>query len=398
MSADLEAHEQRDDRSESNSPERTNTRKRKRGPPPPQRDAAADDETDSAIDAFAESKTKGPSSDLPDPPHPTGGLEAQPTNVRRSGRKRKRAITESVDVDAALIKDAAASTTAAAAAAAAEKTKRSSWNTSQQETRFTLPDDAEDLRPLDRSNLFRAFCDDVKAYERRIQSQRAVRPRLDHLLGKGRELQAASKRCRGDERRAGIEFMLSKLDETQDWRRSRMQRDVHEAMIEAAVLIIYPREEYMMHKKRILHELNVKDANGNPGTQPRQMVGLTCPRRYGKTIGTAQGGALLALAIPNFTLAIFSPGRRQSTMLLHAVHSFICWMGARHAIVRFNNEELWIQGPNGPTDIRKIYSYPSKPETGLTVCVCSLSLSLSLSDLGLSSDESSTEPPPLPLR
>ena len=225
-------------------------------------------------------------------------------------------------------------------------------------------------RVFGRASLMRAFVRDVETYDKRRAAEKSIQPLWRHHLG---ATGLRVRRCVGDERIASIRYMLSLFDRTEEWRRSPPQRMLHDAMIEACLLRIYPKEEFMIHKTRILRDNNV------PEKMPRQMVGFTCPRRFGKTIGTSMGAAVLAMAIPNFKLAIFSPGRRQSTMLLMALHNFICWLGGRDAIVRFNSEQLWLQGPSGPSDRREISSFPSKPETGKAcVCVWSLSLSLSL--------------------
>ena len=47
--------------------------------------------------------------------------------------------------------------------------------------------------------------------------------------------------------------------------------------------------------------------------------------------------------------------------LLDQIKKFVCeYENAKDLIIKFNQEELWLQGPGGPNDIRVICSYPSK--------------------------------------
>jgi len=76
-----------------------------------------------------------------------------------------------------------------------------------------------------------------------------------------------------------------------------------------------------------------------------------------------------AMAIEGSVQAIFSTGRRASEALLKLVVSFLCKIpGVRESIVRKTVETVWIQGPGGPDDIRKISSYPSKASTKNPPC------------------------------
>jgi len=71
--------------------------------------------------------------------------------------------------------------------------------------------------------------------------------------------------------------------------------------------------------------------------------------------------AACAVTIEGCEQAIFSTGRRASQKLLELVYTFLCKIpGVSGSIIRHNVECIWIQGPHGKDDIRKIYSYPSK--------------------------------------
>ena len=76
-----------------------------------------------------------------------------------------------------------------------------------------------------------------------------------------------------------------------------------------------------------------------------------------------------AASLEGVEQAIFSTGRRASQKLLELIYQFLCKLpGIASSIIKKNVETIWIQGPNGPGDIRKISSYPSK----VRACVCSI--------------------------
>lgn len=91
-----------------------------------------------------------------------------------------------------------------------------------------------------------------------------------------------------------------------------------------------------------------------------QFMAIT-PRRFGKTYSVAMFVVAMAYAVEGLEQAIFSTGRRASSKLLDLIYAFMCRLpGMKESIIRHNVETIHIQGPHGPTDIRKISSYPSK--------------------------------------
>lgn len=97
---------------------------------------------------------------------------------------------------------------------------------------------------------------------------------------------------------------------------------------------------------------------------------IITPRRFGKTWAVAMFVAACAYAIEGSNQAIFSTGRRASKSLLDRIHSFLVKLpGMRERIIVKNVETIHIQGPNGPDDIRKISSYPSKVRYFITAAV-----------------------------
>lgn len=154
----------------------------------------------------------------------------------------------------------------------------------------------------------------------------------------------------GDSRLAALRGALAHLDIK--YCRSKHQRLFHDAFIASCIRNIY-RDEYSSCYLRILEENNWSEC--------RQEVFICCPRRFGKTFAVAMYCAAYAMTQDEQRICIFSPSRRQSKMLLDQIKKFVCeYENAKDLIVKFNQEELWLQGPGGPNDIRVICSYPSK--------------------------------------
>lgn len=157
-------------------------------------------------------------------------------------------------------------------------------------------------------------------------------------------------RTGGDQRLLDLRNALSHLDTK--YCRSTHQRQFHDAFIASCIRNIY-RDEYSANYLRILEE--------NKWMECRQEVFICCPRRFGKTFAVAMYVAAYAMTQPEQRICIFSPSRRQSKMLLDQVKKFICeYENGNQLIVKFNQEECWVQGSEGPNDVRVICSYPSK--------------------------------------
>lgn len=163
----------------------------------------------------------------------------------------------------------------------------------------------------------------------------------DHML---------ARQSTGDQRLAILRDALSFLDTK--YCRSKHQRMFHDAFIASCIRNIY-RDEYSSCYLRILEE--------NGWAECRQEVFICCPRRFGKTFAVAMYCAAYAMTQDEQRICIFSPSRRQSKMLLDQVKKFVCeYENGKEMIIKFNQEELWLQGPGGPNDVRVICSYPSK--------------------------------------
>jgi hypothetical protein len=109
-----------------------------------------------------------------------------------------------------------------------------------------------------------------------------------------------------------------------------------------------------------------------------QFMAIT-PRRFGKTYSVAMFVVAMAFAVGGLEQAIFSTGRRASQKLLDLIYAFICKIpGMKEKIIKHNVETIEIQGPLGPSDIRKISSYPSKVKVSRCARVADASVSSSV--------------------
>ena len=89
------------------------------------------------------------------------------------------------------------------------------------------------------------------------------------------------------------------------------------------------------------------------------------PPSHRKTISVSMFAAAMLYSAPSMELSIYSTCKRISQKLLRNVQFFL---GLIHEgmgdtpmrEIRCNMEEMVLQGPEGPRDIRKVNSYPSK--------------------------------------
>jgi hypothetical protein len=100
----------------------------------------------------------------------------------------------------------------------------------------------------------------------------------------------------------------------------------------------------------------------------QQEILISTPRRFGKTISISLFCAALMFACPAVECSIYSTCKRISQKLLRNVCKFLDLIYtelkvAPLRIIRKNQEELQVQGPEGQGDMRTISSYPSKVHT-----------------------------------
>jgi len=148
--------------------------------------------------------------------------------------------------------------------------------------------------------------------------------------------------------------MLNQYLDSFKFTRSIDQRRCHRAMTQANLAHLY-RTDLDSELDALLEEFGVDEF--------KKEVLVIMSRRRGKSVSVAMFCASLAMAIEAtdepFVQSIFSTGRRASEALLHLIHRFLIEL-PNVKIVKRTQETIWIQGPHGPNDIRKINSYPSK--------------------------------------
>ena len=144
---------------------------------------------------------------------------------------------------------------------------------------------------------------------------------------------------------------LRKYDQTEDLPRSIQQKQFHDLFVAASIKNIYK-------KKFVTEYANIMRENPQFGGDLNQNVIVTCPRRFGKTFGTAMFIAAYLLSVSRAEVAVFSPSKRQSTMLLEKVESFIQVLQGESRICTKNQEMLFVRG-NNERDVRKSFYYPA---------------------------------------
>lgn len=145
---------------------------------------------------------------------------------------------------------------------------------------------------------------------------------------------------------------------------SPMQKLFFNNMFGAAAKLIF-RDDFDIERDDFMLDL------GLTRMQP-QFMAIT-PRRFGKTYSVAMFVVAMAFAVEGIEQAIFSTGRRASSKLLDLIYSFMCHIpGMKESIQRHNVETIWIDGPHGPKDVRKISSYPSKVKVSTHGAIFSL--------------------------
>jgi len=129
------------------------------------------------------------------------------------------------------------------------------------------------------------------------------------------------------------------------------QQEFMNRMVAACAKLIF-KDDLDSNLDDLLAELNTAELH--------QELMAIMPRRFGKTFSVAAFVVALLFAIEGLEIGIFSTGRRASQKILELVYWFMCKVpGMRERITKQNVETIWLQGPAGPNDIRKVSSYPS---------------------------------------
>lgn len=142
--------------------------------------------------------------------------------------------------------------------------------------------------------------------------------------------------------------------------RSDMQRMFHRDMGGACARLIFG-SDLPSEIDDLLVELGMEELHS-------EFMAITA-RRTGKTTSVAMFAVSMMFAVPGLEQAIFSTGRRASQKLLELFYRLMCKIpGMKESIIKHNVETIWIQGPEGPDDVRKVFSYPSNVRISLRLC------------------------------
>lgn len=133
-------------------------------------------------------------------------------------------------------------------------------------------------------------------------------------------------------------------------KRSFLQRKLHALAWNVFAGVIFDKEWYSS-RESIMRRYGWKDL--------LPVAASICPRRYGKTVGTAMLAADFLLCMPSIQIACFAPTLRQAVNLLQAICDEVKdhpWF-KNFAVISRNQVELKIMGPDGT--VRHVTAYPS---------------------------------------
>ena len=135
---------------------------------------------------------------------------------------------------------------------------------------------------------------------------------------------------------------------------SKQQRHIIEEFARASLVKIVGIENY--EKNPMFYMKMAQKKN-------RQSLSIVItPRRFGKTTATAIYVAALLLTVPSIVIAIFSTGRRASTLLLQKISQIVLGTQQDKRVLQSNQETLKIGGES-PGETRTCHSYPSNVAT-----------------------------------
>jgi hypothetical protein len=146
----------------------------------------------------------------------------------------------------------------------------------------------------------------------------------------------------------------------QGWDRSYFQRKFHDAFMRATARAFWKNEgagQFARDHQTILETFKWETL--------AQEILISTPRRFGKTISVSMFAAALMFSCASVEISIYSTCKRISQKLLRTVRKFIdlIFLDLRrppYRVIRENAEEIFLQGPEGPHDIRIVNSYPSR--------------------------------------
>ena len=202
------------------------------------------------------------------------------------------------------------------------------------------------------------YCSRSDAIRRAVEREAAKRT-LTNSLQRHLTLQKTSQGATGFSRIERCREALRALDMC-GWARSFHQKQFHESYIRACARVFFKTDgpgAFARNQKQLL-ELNGWD-------HIAQEVLVSTPRRFGKTVSISMFAAALIFSTASVECSIYSTCKRISTKLLRKVVDYLNRIHEHLKVPKFkeiraNQEELVLQGPEGPQDVRIMSSYPSK--------------------------------------
>ena len=203
----------------------------------------------------------------------------------------------------------------------------------------------------------------MQSFMKKFKPHCKLSPTLDNILNPSV--------CTGFTRMARSRLALECMDR-QGWERSVFQKKFHDAFLQATARIFWKKEgqgQFARDHQKIL-EINAWD-------HLAQEILISTPRRFGKTISVSMFAACVLFGAYTGELSIYSTCKRISQKLLRNVRKFLDVVFVElkmtpFKVIRENQEEIVLQGPEGKDDIRICNSYPSRVSTPfrppLTAC------------------------------
>ncbi len=149
--------------------------------------------------------------------------------------------------------------------------------------------------------------------------------------------------------------LLAKFDTSKDYKRNKMQLAAHKCFTIASLKPIFGAEyPANANKLRRIHRFKVL----------KQETLVSAARRNGKTYAACEFSSATMCSIPHMTIAVFSTGRRASHAFLLTVAKMIVFLGYKEWVHEFNQEVITLRNPADHRDLRKLSSFPSRPEIG----------------------------------
>ena len=191
----------------------------------------------------------------------------------------------------------------------------------------------------------------MESFMKRYRKASSLNPTLDNILNPS----SCNGFIRMDKSRLALECM-----DRQGWERSYFQKKFHDAFLQATARVYWKKEgqgQFARDHQKIL-EMNGWD-------HLAQEILISTPRRFGKTISVSMFCACVLFGACGAELSIYSTCKRISQKLLRNVRKFLDMVfqdlkipGFR--VIRENQEEIVLQGPEGKDDVRICNSYPSR--------------------------------------